>query len=103
MTINVSLIPLLDQLETELRTLTLWQPRSPNQDALNSVIPFAMDTLAPHQWLQWVFIPKIRHALLADNPPRGFSLEPYFAEAWQGQSEYTSLLTVIKQIDMECQ
>lgn len=103
MTIIASLIPLLDQLETELRTLALWQTVSPHQDNLNSSVPFAMDTLEPHQWLQWVFVPKMRRALNSDNVPRNFCLEPYFAQAWQGKPEFSSLLDVIVEIDKECQ
>jgi uncharacterized protein YqcC (DUF446 family) len=98
-----SVTPLLNQLEIELRALSLWQEKSPAPSALRSGMPFAMDTLAPHQWLQWVFIPNMQQALIAGNVPRGFCLEPYFAEVWHDTPTFTALLTLIKRIDKECQ
>ncbi|MHA2940277.1 YqcC family protein [Vibrio sp. RC27] len=103
MTRIVPLISLLDQLEMKLNGLNLWQTTPPNEEALSSLVPFAMDTLAPEQWLQWIFIPKMRHALNENNLPRGFSIEPYFAQVWQGKPAYSSLLNIIQQIDKVCQ
>lgn len=98
-----SVTPLLNQLEIELRAASLWQDHRPAPSALNSVVPFAMDTLAPHQWLQWVFIPNMHQAIDAGAVPRGFCLEPYFAQVWRDTSTFSALLTLIQQIDKECQ
>ncbi|CSB24574.1 Uncharacterised protein [Vibrio cholerae] len=35
--------------------------------------------------------------------PRGFALEPYFSEVWQGEARYQAVLAVIQQIDKVCQ
>lgn len=53
------LATLLLGLEKELRDLGLWETESPSQDALASTQPFAVDTLAFHQWLQFIFLPRM--------------------------------------------
>ena len=102
MTIIARLIPLLDQLEREMRTQQLWQSTPPEAKALTSTLPFAVDTLDPHEWLQWIFIPRISLAIEQGNVPRGFSLEPYFSEAWKLHDDYLQLLTILQQIDEVC-
>ncbi len=57
MTINTKLTHALEQLEAELRQCELWQSTPPSEDALQSVEPFSIDTLEPHEWLQWIFLP----------------------------------------------
>ncbi|MDW2211333.1 YqcC family protein, partial [Vibrio sp. 2025] len=34
--------------------------------------------------------------------PRGFSIEPYFAEAWKQEPQYAELLNTIRTIDELC-
>ncbi len=102
MTIIARLTPLLDQLEHELRAAELWQSVPPDTSLLASQLPFAIDTLEPHEWLQWIFIENIRGAIEQGNVPRGFALEPYFAEVWKEQDDYCVLLSVIKTIDEVC-
>lgn len=51
---------LLNQIETELRKLQLWSPVPPDSAALASTLPFCYDTLMFEQWLQFVFLPRMR-------------------------------------------
>jgi len=99
---DTSLTILLKQLERQLREVELWQDTSPSRQALSSVEPFAIDTLEPQQWLQWVFLPKM-HALIeaGHSLPKGFQLAPYFEECWKQQKQYLSVIAVIRQIDKE--
>ncbi len=103
MTTSTKLTELLHQLEVQLQKHQLWQHTMPPSQALQSVEPFAIDTLHPHEWLQWIFIVRMR-ALVASNQalPRGFSLEPYFSEAWKEQPQYCELLQTIRTIDELC-
>lgn len=51
---------LLNQIEAELRQLQLWSPVPPDSAALASTLPFCCDTLPFEQWLQFVFLPRMR-------------------------------------------
>lgn len=47
-------------IERELRLLGYWQALPPSAQALASEQPFCVDTLAFEQWLQWVFLPRMK-------------------------------------------
>lgn len=61
---------LADQLlliERELRALGWWSESSPAPEALASPEPFCVDTLALEQWLQWIFLPRMKLILESDS------------------------------------
>lgn len=63
--------PIADQLlliERELRVLGFWQETSPSEEALSSVEPFAVDAMDFDQWLQWIFLPRMKIILEHDMP-----------------------------------
>tara|TARA_Y100001960_G_scaffold104701_1_gene112831 strand:- start:5412 stop:5813 length:402 start_codon:yes stop_codon:yes gene_type:complete len=103
MATNIQLVDLLQQLEAQLQHHELWQQTMPSAEALQSTEPFAIDTLHPHEWLQWIFIARMRALVESNQPlPRGFSIEPYFAEAWKQELHYSELLETIRTIDELC-
>ena len=100
---NTSLAELLQQLEEQLRTHQLWQEGPPPEYAYDSKEPFSIDLLQPHEWLQWIFIARIRVCMSEGLPtPRGFMIEPYFSEAWKDCLAYSSIIETIKRIDNRC-
>src|SRR5512139_290690 len=50
-------------IEQEMRRIGLWETTPPAKEALESLIPFCYDTLKFQQWLQWVFLPKMKLAI----------------------------------------
>lgn len=54
---------LVDAIEREMQRLDLWEEAMPPAADLASRMPFCYDTLKLWQWLQWVFVPRIRHIL----------------------------------------
>ena len=57
---------LADQLlliERELRVQDLWASTPPDAQALASQEPFCVDTLSFEQWLQWIFLPRMKTIL----------------------------------------
>lgn len=62
------LATLLDQVEAELKRLELWEEKPPPSGAFASPNPFCFDTMALTQWLQWVFIPRMRETLAMGVP-----------------------------------
>ena len=55
-------------IERELRQLGWWSAVPPSDQALSSVEPFCVDTLEFEQWLQWIFLPRMKLILENDLP-----------------------------------
>jgi N-acetyl-anhydromuramoyl-L-alanine amidase len=90
----------LQKITKELQKINLWQTMPPNPDAFLSQEPFALDTMQPHEWLQWVFIPRMQALIDARANLPKFALHPYFEEALKEQKQNVNhLLSLIKQLD----
>lgn len=91
----------LSDLEQELRRVGLWESTSPPAEALLSPQPFCYDTLSFPQWLQWLFLARMR-ALVEDGGPYPLrsAIHPY-AEEWAAHAtvESAHLLVHIKRFD----
>lgn len=58
-----SAIQIADQLllvERALRVQGWWDVSAPSEEALASEQPFCVDTLDFAQWLQWIFLPRMK-------------------------------------------
>ena len=89
---RVSLI--LEKLELELRQLALWQQESPSAEALASTLPFCVDTLDFHQWLQFILL------MLQMPLPRQIALYPMATEVYkQSLSTHGALLECLAELD----
>ena len=55
-------------IERELRVQGWWDDVPPSIEALSSVEPFSVDTLDFEQWLQWIFLPRMKTILEQDLP-----------------------------------
>ncbi|MDF7667478.1 YqcC family protein [Orbaceae bacterium ESL0727] len=100
MTYNDKITAQLDAIQQEMQKIALWQSLPPPADAFLSEQPFAIDTLAAQEWLQWIFIPRMRALIDAKAElPRHFSLHPYFSEALKEAENVADLLALIKQLD----
>jgi uncharacterized protein YqcC (DUF446 family) len=55
-------------IERELRALGWWSNTPPSDQALSSGEPFCVDSLEFEQWLQWIFLPRMKHILENDLP-----------------------------------
>jgi uncharacterized protein YqcC (DUF446 family) len=72
---------LLQAVETELRALELWQQTRPSVEELASIQPFAVDKLSFNQWLQFIFLPRIRVLVTAQAPlPENCNVAPMAEE-----------------------
>ncbi len=47
-------------IERELRALGWWKEVPPSDEDLSSREPFCVDTLDFDQWLQWIFLPRMK-------------------------------------------
>jgi uncharacterized protein YqcC (DUF446 family) len=53
----------LDEIVTEMKLIGLWQDEPLPPDKYNFRAPFALDTMAFNQWLQFVFVPRVEQIL----------------------------------------
>lgn len=92
---------LISQLKQELKSLTLWQGSRPSLRAMASTLPFHYDTLTFEQWLQFIFIERIRLLIDKKQPlPNKISLLPMAEESFKNLgSETNKLLEVIGELD----
>ncbi len=90
----------LDQIEAEMRRLSIWSTTPPEVSAFESTTPFFADTMSLEEWLQWVFVARFRALLDADAAlPASCSIAPLAEETWKNQPERQELLEQLKVFD----
>ncbi|RTZ60670.1 MAG: YqcC family protein [Gammaproteobacteria bacterium] len=91
----------LDSIQSELQKAELWENTSPPPHHLQSTEPFCVDTLDFSQWLQWVFIPKMRFILDQEAPlPPASSIHILAQEALKDMDQDMSrLIAAIRRFD----
>ncbi|ABC28746.1 uncharacterized protein conserved in bacteria [Hahella chejuensis KCTC 2396] len=100
--IYAELADVLLGLESELRRMGLWREDQPHEDALASVTPFCADTLEFHEWLQFIFIERMKVIVeyRAPMPPMRSGIEPAAEMAYQGRlGQVAGLLASLRQVD----
>ncbi|MDD3610387.1 MAG: YqcC family protein [Halothiobacillaceae bacterium] len=91
----------LDAIEAEMRRIGLWGDTAPDPDALASVMPFCYDTLLFHEWLQWVFLPRMREVFQrGESLPAACVIHPLAEHSFAELPHPTdALLALIDQFD----
>lgn len=89
------------EVEATLRTSGKWEKSRPPAEALVSPEPFCLDTLRFEQWLQWVFLPRMKKILEQKMPLPAKSGIYVYAQAYLPRREPPtgSLLALIKRFD----
>ena len=92
---------ILEQLELELKQRSLWQVASPSAEAMASTLPFCMDTLDFHQWLQFVLIVRLRQMMLLQMAlPTQSALYPMATEVYKQElGYYSTLIEILAELD----
>ena len=95
------LLPLLHQLESELRTQGLWQQLKPSPQALASRVPFAIDSLSFVQWLQFIFLNKMTELVHFSHPlPKTMLVLPMATEYFKSLPlKSAGIIHIISRID----
>ncbi len=95
------ILELLDQLESHLKAGGFWSEKHPGQKALQSAAPFCVDTLRFEQWLQFVFLPKMRQLMKSGSfLTIAASLLPVAEESFNSSQEIErELLLTIDRLD----
>ena len=93
---------LLIDIESELRTLGLWEPIPPSARALASEQPFCVDTLTLPQWLQFMLLPRLYELLEGEEGlPERCGVAPMAEEYFKGSELATdTLIVALQEIDI---
>jgi uncharacterized protein YqcC (DUF446 family) len=89
------------EVEATLRTSGKWDALRPPEGALLSAEPFCIDTLSFEQWLQWIFLPRMKQILEYKKPlPVKSGILVYAQEQLCKEAPPAGkLLTLIKRFD----
>ncbi|HEO9720633.1 TPA: YqcC family protein [Morganella morganii subsp. morganii] len=103
MTKHQQITAILADIENEMRAVELWQGQPPAAEAFESELPFAVDTMNAHEWLQWILIPRL-YAMIEQGAalPSAFQIAPYFEEHYRGDEQaarYLVLLDHLRALD----
>jgi uncharacterized protein YqcC (DUF446 family) len=80
-------------IERELRLQGWWDVQAPSDQALASQQPFCVDTLAFEQWLQWIFLPRMKNLLESGAPlPEACGIQPMAEQVYGERSEQARVL-----------
>lgn len=90
-------VPVLAQqlllIERELRVQGWWQVEPPSDQALASQEPFCVDSMAFDQWLQWIFLPRMKHMLENDAAlPRVSGIQPMAEQVYGERNAQAEVL-----------
>ena len=89
------------ELEAEMHTLDYWEEETPPARALASLQPFCMDQLVFEQWLQWIFLPRMKDIIETGQPlPAQSGIFEYAEECLRHHgSQSAHLLALLKRFD----
>lgn len=87
-------------IERALRLLDLWSSQPPAPEALASNEPFAVDCLRFEEWLQWIFLPRMKLILESNQPlPSVSGILPMAEMVYAQRQGMHSLLESLRQFD----
>jgi uncharacterized protein YqcC (DUF446 family) len=84
-----------------MRRLKLWESSPPPAEALQSLMPFCHDTLRLEQWLQWVFLPKMKRVVESEEEcPSSSEIAPLAEYRFAQLGQHTApLLALLERFD----
>lgn len=89
----------LGEIEAEMRQIGWWQnePLKPEQYQFHTA--FAMDTMSFSQWLQFVFIPKVKEAAKANQFPAKSQVGAQAVREFDTIPDASRLVTLLIEFD----
>lgn len=87
-------------IEAEMRRIGLWQEESLPKEAYDYTLAFAQDSMAFHQWLQFIFIPQVKK--MAENYeelPKVSQVSPAAVRAFESWDKASRLINLLKEFD----
>lgn len=90
----------LDEIEAELKRMGAWQAEPPPPEVLAFRQPFAMDTMAFEQWLQFVLLPRAREIIARREtfPPHS-AVAVHAVREFDGRDDTARLFDLLHEFD----
>lgn len=88
-----------DLIEAELRRIGYWQSEPLRAEQMEFTQAFAMDTMTFVQWLQFVFLPRVREAAAANQFPSGSSVGAQAVREFDGDPNADHLTSLLSEFD----
>ena len=82
-----------------MRGIGLWQSEPLRPEQLAFTQAFAADTMAFPQWLQFVFLPRVREAIAENDFPHGSMVGTRAVREFDGFDEAGPLVTLLSEFD----
>ena len=90
----------IEEIETEMRRIGMWQPQPLPPKAYDFHRAFAMDTMAFSQWLQFVFVPRVHQIIDSDEQfPQSSSVAAQAVREFDGDDSAHELCRLLSQFD----
>lgn len=89
----------LQQIETEMRRIDLWQVTPLEAEQYDFRAAFAGDTMSFPQWLQFIFLPNARRAAASDNFPSKSQVGTKAVREFDGMDEASNLIQLLSEFD----
>jgi len=88
-----------NRIEAEMRRIGMWQETPLRPEQWQFTQAFAMDTMAFPQWLQFIFLPRVREAISTNRFPRSSSVGAQAIREFDGLPEASELVTLLAEFD----
>jgi uncharacterized protein YqcC (DUF446 family) len=82
-----------------MRSIGLWQNEPLRPEQLDFKQAFAMDTMTFAQWLQFIFLVRVREAVASNEFPSSSSVGAQAVREFDGQPDADRLLTLLSEFD----
>lgn len=89
----------LEQIETEMRNIKLWQESLLEAEQYNFKTAFAGDTMSFSQWLQFIFIPNVKRAAANGSFPSSSQVSARAVREFDGIKEASTLIEYLSEFD----
>src|SRR5215470_6102846 len=86
-----------DQIEAEMHRIGMWQSEPLRPEQLEFTQAFAMDTMTFAQWLQFIFLVRVREAVASNEFPSGSSVGAQAVREFDGDPDADRLVTLLSE------
>jgi|SRR5579859_1951182 len=88
-----------DAIEAEMRKIGFWQSAALRPEQLAFTQAFAMDTMTFAQWLQFIFLTRVREAVASNRFPGSSSVGAQAVREFDGDPQAGRLVTLLAEFD----
>lgn len=89
----------IDGIEAELKAQGWWSAEEPSPEIFEDMGPFGQNTMALQQWLQFVFVPRVREAIESGEFPSASQVGAYAVRDLDGNHDADQLVSLLCEFD----